>query len=176
MFSRNPRDADQALRYLSDLMTDSREEVNRADSKASVLLAAVGVIASALIAGLVGGSWSPLRLSGDVQWLWWTGVAATVAGTLSIAAAVYPRTYRHKAGHPGSPAYYGDVAAYRNVAEFRRGLETAPDPKERLVYQVFVTSRIVQRKYLLIRHGLWWLLFAVAACTLAAVLGTLIVR
>jgi len=171
-----PGSTDPALSYLADLLADTREELTRADSKASLLLAAVGVILGALIAGLAGSNWTPLALDSRIQWAWWLGVAAAVAGVLSIAASVYPRIFQPRIPHPGVPAYYGDVAACRSVEAFRNAIGNVPIPKDRLINQAFVLARIVQRKYVLLRRGLCCLLLAISACTLAVVLNTLISR
>jgi MFS family permease len=171
-----PGTADPALSYLADLLADTREELTRADSKASLLLAAAGVILGALIAGLAGSNWTPLDLDSRIQWIWWLGVAAAAAGVLAIAASVYPRIYQPRIPHPGVPTYYGDVAAYRSVEAFRNSIGEVPLPKERLINQAFVLARIVQRKYVLLRRGLCCLLLAISACTLAVVINTLLSR
>lgn len=165
---------ESVLDYLKDLLTETREELTRADNKASLLLAAVGVVVGALIGGFVSSKWTPLNLNGAVQWLWWFGVASAATGVFSIAAAVYPRIYQHGTPHPGVPAYYGHVASYRDIGQFRRALKDLPSAQERLVNQIFVLSRIVRRKYALLRRGLWCLLLTVTACALAAAISALL--
>jgi len=160
--------------YLRDLLAETREELTRADNKASLLLAAVGVVIGALIAGLVGSHWTPLSLNGAVQWLWWLGVASAAIGVFSIAAAVYPRTIQHGTPYPGVPAYYGHVAAYRDISEFRRALADLPGAQERMVNQTFVISKIVRHKYALLRGGLWCLLLTITACALAVGISVLL--
>ena len=159
-----PDAADSPSSYLADLLEDTREELTRADSKAALLLAATGVAAGALLAGLLGGRWTPFSLDNRVEWIWWIGVCAAGAGILSIAAAVYPRIRLRSAPNPEAPAYYGDVAAYDSLEAFRRAVEQAPDPEARLVDQTFLVARIVQTKYVLLRRGLRFLLLATLAC------------
>jgi hypothetical protein len=145
--------------------------LTRADSKAALLLAAAGVAAGALLAGLLGGSWTPFALDNRIEWIWWLGVASAASGIFSIAAAVYPRIVRRGALQPGAPAYYGDVAAYEDIDAFRRAVEQPPNPETRLIDQTFQVSRIVQRKYLLLRRGLRFFLLAISACTVAVVVN-----
>jgi Family of unknown function (DUF5706) len=159
-----PDAADPAFGYLEDLLEDTREELTRADSKAALLLAASGVAAGALLAGLLGGKWTPFALDNRIEWLWWLGVGSAASGILSIAAAVYPRIHRGEVPNPGAPAYYGDVATFRDVAAFGQAVEQSPDPKARLIDQTFLVARIVQRKYVLLRQGLRLLLLATLAC------------
>lgn len=170
----NPKSEDAAnpiTSYLADLLADTREELTRADSKAALLLAATGVVIGALLAGLLNRQWTPFNLDYKVEWIWWVGVGCAAAGTFSIAAAVYPRTHRRGAPHPGVPAYYGDVAAYEDISQFRRAIQSPPNAEERLADQVFQISRIVQRKYALLRRGLQFLLLAILACVAAVIIN-----
>lgn len=65
------------------------------------------------------------------------------------------------------PAYYGDVADYPDIESFRQAVDTAPDPRERLINQAYVLSMIVRRKYVHLRRGMLCLLVAIVACVLA---------
>jgi hypothetical protein len=117
---------------------------------------------------------SPLDKSGDIQWRWWLGVAAGVGGVFAVAASVHPRIGQPKAIRSRVPAYYADVAAYKDIDAFREAIERVPEARERLLNQTFWLSALVRRKYILVRYGLWCLLTAVAACTLSAVISTLL--
>ncbi len=162
---------DPAVSYLTDLLTETRDELTRVDSKAALLLAASGVIAGALLAGFFGGRWTPFDLSNKVQWIWWLGVASAAFGLFSVAAAVYPHIHLRSTPVPGLPTYYGDVAAYEDVDAFRRAIENMPRSKDRLIYQTFVLSRLVKRKYILLQRGLRSMLLAVIACMLAVIIN-----
>lgn len=166
--------ADPAMGYLADLLANTRDELNRADSKASLLLAAIGVIIGALIGGLAGSKWTPMALGSGEQGLWWAGVAAAAGGVSWIAASVCPRIHQSKTAHPGLPAYYGDVAAYQDIDAFRNAIVQVPDARERLINQTYVVSGIVQRKYLQLRRGLLSLLVAIVACSLAVAMNVLL--
>jgi MFS family permease len=168
----SPDAADPATSYLADLLRDTREELARADSKAALLLAATGVVVGALLAGLLGGRWTPFSLDTRVEWIWWLGVACAAAGIFSISAAVYPRIHRPDVLHPPpTPSYFGDVVAYKDIQMFRQAVEQAPSRQERLIDQTFTVSRIVQRKYVLLRRGLRFLLLAILACTVAVLIN-----
>lgn len=166
-----PDAADPTTSYLADLLEDTREELDRADSKAALLLAATGVVVGALLAGLLSGRWTPFELDNRVEWVWWVGVGSAAAGIFSIAAAVYPRIRRRDAPHPPTPSYFGDVVAYKDIQMFRQAVEQAPSLRERLTDQTFVASRIVQRKYVLLRRGLRFLLLAISACVAAILIN-----
>lgn len=169
--SNAPDAADPTVSYLADLLKEAREELSRADSKAALLLATTGVAVGALLAGLLGGKWTPFDLDNRVQWIWWLGVGSAASGIYSIAAAVYPRIRRHQTTPAGAPAYYGDVAAYRNIDLFRQAIGQAPDPRERIIDQTFRVAHIVQRKYVLLQRGLLFLLLAVLACAAAVLIN-----
>jgi len=162
---------DPAIEYLTDLLEDTREELGRADAKAALLLAGAGVAVGALLAGLLNGRWVPFALDNRIEWLWWLGVASTAAGIYSIAAAVYPRIQRSPGSDPGTLAYYGDVAAYKDIDSFRRAIEQPLDPRKRLMSQTYVVCKIAQRKYMLIQHGMRFLAFAILACTAAILIN-----
>jgi len=166
--------ADPVIGYLASLLTDARDELNRADSKASLLLAAIGVIIGALIAGLAGSKWTPMTLDTGAQAVWWAGVSAAAAGVFWIAASVYPRIHQPKTPRHGLPTFYGDVAAYQDVDAFRVAIGQAPEARERLINQTYVISKIVQWKYVLLRRGLLSILMAIVACTLAVVINMIV--
>ena len=114
-----------------------------------------------------------MQIVGAVQWIWWIGVVAAAAGGGSIATAVYPRIKRHGFTRPVVPTYYGDVAEYANSDDFGTAIKNAPDLdfNERLIDQTFQISRLVQRKYLLLRRGLLLLLIGSIACIFAIVIN-----
>lgn len=182
--SKSPDVTESTISYLADLLKDTREELGRADSKAALLLAATGVAAGALLGGLLNGRWTPFSLDNSVEWLWWLGVGSAVAGVFSTAAVVYPRRINPRKPHtkktaenpptpqkPLTPAYFGDVVAYENVEKFNEAIDQVPSPKERLLEQTFVLSKVVMRKYKLLRLGLLFLLFAILACAAAVLIN-----
>ena len=164
---------DPVTSYLADLLASTRDELARADSKAALLLASVGVITGALTGGLSSRNWTPLSLGGGQQALWWAGVAAAAVGSFLISASVYPRT-RGTVIPGGLPAYFRDIAAYPDVDAFRQAVGTAPDVAERLINQTYAVARIVRAKYAQLQVGLFCLLAAIVACTLSVILNILL--
>jgi hypothetical protein len=164
---------DAITSYLTDLHSDTREELNRADSKASLLLAAMGVIVGVIVGGITSSHWSPLSMGTGEQALWWAGVAAAAASMFMFAASVYPRISR-RGPRASLPNYYGDVAGYADVEAFRRGISQAPDAAERLIHQTYVLAKIVRSKYVLLQRGLLSLLVAIVACTMSIALNLLL--
>lgn len=145
---------DQVIDYSKSLLTEAREELVRADNKASILLAASGVAVGALLAAILAGDWTPFSLNVRIQWLWWVGSAFSVGAIYYLGSAVYPRI-RAQGPRPKLIAYYGDVVAANDkqyVAELLA--ESSLDPKERLLDQIIQISRTVQTKYLAIRKAM----------------------
>jgi len=164
--------ADALQTFCDDLLSDTRAELTRADTKAQLLLAAVGVAAGALLGGLISAKWDPTTLDNRVEWLWWAGVAAAACGVAALGAAVYPRI-RARRVHQASTviSYFGDVVTHSDPAGLRTALETsAVIPSVRAVDQLIQVSRIVVAKYRLIRAGMWLL----AAAGLSTAIATLI--
>ncbi|RCG27369.1 hypothetical protein DQ384_27120 [Sphaerisporangium album] len=159
-----------AFAYAVKLLADTREETNKADAKAQVLLGVSGVGLGAVAGGLFAGDWSPASLSNAVEWLWWTGVAAALASLACLAGAVYPRTGMSDAKGAKVVAYYGDIVRFDSVPALATALIGAAKPDLRQISdQVHKMSHIVYRKYRLIRWG-FWLLAAAIVSTITSVI------
>jgi hypothetical protein len=68
---------------VSQLLRDSREELNRADSKAQILLGVFGIVYGVLLAAVVAGDWAPNHLCDGAEVVWWAG-AVLLTGGLSL--------------------------------------------------------------------------------------------
>ncbi|MER6574959.1 Pycsar system effector family protein [Nonomuraea sp. NPDC001023] len=177
-FTQSPADErqtaeDDACAYGTQLLTEAREELNRADTKAQVLLGIVGIALGAVAGGLLAGSWSPFEMSNAVEWLWWAGAAAAVASVVVLAGAVYPRLDRRK----GSRAvmYYADVLHLDSTATVAGALmRSSALDLERVADQLYRVSHIVGQKYRLIRWGFWLLLGGMAATVSAALIDVVL--
>jgi pycsar effector protein len=168
-------ETDHAHVYAAMLLVETREEIDRADFKASVLLAGVGVATGTLLAGLLEGSWTPWMLPGYVQWIWWVGVAAGSAGIWSLARAVYPRIRRHGEALPEFVGYFGDILAFRDAEDLITALRDSTEVRISLIAdQLVQVSIIVDRKYRMVRVGMWLLLVAILSCSTALFLETLV--
>ncbi len=164
---------DSVAAHAAAVLSATREELARADGKASLLLASSGVAVGALMAGLIAGDWSPFELDNRVEWLWWVGLLAVLLGVVALGLAVYPRT---KASSPRGEliAYYGDVVA-APPGELEARLEASvASPRTALLDQLRQVALIVQRKYRAIQFALW--AFAVGAflCTIAVLMHALV--
>lgn len=149
------------------LLTEAREELNRADTKAQVLLGVAGLGIGAVTGGLLAGSWSPLKLHVGLQWLWWVGAVCAIASLICMASAVYPRITKRSLGI----AYFGDVRRYGSAMEIANALRDHDnDDLLGLAEQIRAVSVIVTRKYLLIQWGFWLLLISIGSTVGSAVI------
>jgi MFS family permease len=151
-----------------ELLAESRDELERADGKASMLLAAVAVVLGVLGAALLAGDWSPSRLDTGFRVLWWIGVVIAFAGVLALCMAVWPRV-KHRL-EPGSSLYYDQIALLGTVEKVREAIARA-DAEERTVSQLLVISKIARGKYLWLRWGMRLLGIATALIIVAMAVG-----
>ncbi|MFF3440739.1 Pycsar system effector family protein [Streptosporangium sp. NPDC002721] len=162
-------DRNRANVYAQRILGEIREEVNRADTKASIFLGTTGIAVGAVLGGLFAGSWKPFDL-GSGEWLWWSGTASIGASICLFLAAVYPR------GRTGPPAkmiaFYGDVLAQESTSALVTVLERSSRAElELLADQIHLMSRVVHMKYRLIRAGIWLLAGSAVAWLAAALIG-----
>lgn len=145
------------------ILAETREEVNRADTKASILLGAIGIAVSGVVgdmvngvvSGVVSGAWGA-----SWPWLRWTAVGAAFLSVTLLLMALYPRRIRLR--RPLVNAYFGDVVAHSDPRALRAALERpSPDELGRLTDQIHTISRIVSTKYRLIQLALWCLAISV---------------
>lgn len=154
--------------YTGQLLTETREELGRADNKASLLFAVFGVVNGALLAGLIAHNWRPEDLATPATVVFWIGAGCAAAGAASLGFAVWPRTVRHQPGGPAS--YYGDIVTYgKDRDALRSALAEAAEGDERTVEQLAVVSAIVWRKYAGIRCALRLFALAALLCAGAAI-------
>ncbi|MFE9447347.1 Pycsar system effector family protein [Streptomyces sp. NPDC006739] len=132
-----------------------RGEIARADSKASVLVAALGMTAGVFTGLVAGRNWGPEMLSAAGTVLWWAGALALALSLFALLLAVLPR-YRSGAWVPGRPlGYFGDVQQAVRQGRLADALaDTERDPAARLTDALTQTSRIAARKHQWIRAGL----------------------
>ncbi|MFF4837060.1 Pycsar system effector family protein [Streptomyces sp. NPDC001315] len=142
------------------LLTELRGEVARADSKASVLVAALGTTAGVSSGLLAGRDWTPAALSATGTALWWAGSAALGLSLFALLLAVLPR-YRAEKWTPGRPlSYFGDIQQAVRLGQLETALgDTRRDPTTGLTTALADLSRIAARKHQWIRTGL------IAFCT-----------
>lgn len=158
--------------YIQEMLKEAREELVRADAKASLILASSGVVLGALMAGLLAGSWEPSDLGNSIEWLWWLGAAVAGYGLYRLAKSVYPQTNR-KGEAPAVLAYYGDINNVTgDLATLKQKLaESSAQASDRHVDQLRQVSKIVGAKYAGIKTGLLMLGVAAVLCAAAVLIG-----
>ncbi|MHB1445958.1 MAG: Pycsar system effector family protein [Acidimicrobiales bacterium] len=164
------------------LLDEGREELNRADMKASILLSAAGIIFAALITGVLAGTWTPHKLHRHpaAEMVFWTGLAIGLLGIVLLAWAVLPRV-KHT-GRRENLAYFGHVVMFnespwalrlstrrsrdeRGKMELRSAIRVASAGRlDRTVDQVWTISHIVNSKYRRIRWGMLALGMSASLC------------
>lgn len=149
------------------LLVEMRGEIARADSKASVLVAALGMTAGVFTGLVAGRNWGPEELSAPGTWVWWAGALALALSLFALLLAVLPR-YRSGVWTPGQPlCYFGDVQQAVRAGLLADALaDTDRDPAAGLTAALVETSRIAARKHQWIRTGL------IAFCTGTVLLPT----
>jgi hypothetical protein len=142
------------------LLSELRNEVARADSKASVLVAALGMTAGVFSGLLAGRDWTPSDLSWAATALWWAGTVALGLSLFALLLAVLPR-FGSGTWAPGRPlSYFGDIRQAVRLGRLEAALaDTHRDPTTGLTAALAEMSRIAARKHQWIRTGL------IAFCT-----------
>ncbi|WP_147315648.1 Pycsar system effector family protein [Asanoa ferruginea] len=141
-----------AVRLAERLLSETRDEVRRADTKAAQWLAAIGAGATAVIA-----SW-PLddlpRVFADLAaWLGVAGFGFAVAALIALAMALVPRTGGDV--DPSHVAYFGHVYRAGGPDHVRRHIErTADDLMPSLLTELCWLSRLAVLKYRYTRLGI----------------------
>ncbi|GAA2347315.1 Pycsar system effector family protein [Streptomyces cuspidosporus] len=134
------------------LITETREELLKADSKAGLMLTALGAALTALLGTISAGGIAPQEYASVSQVFFWAGCAAWVPALIMFGLAVVPR-----AGKPQQSRahYFGDAAVTFSVGLFA-DLVQRTDPRERNLEQFMTLSRTVWIKYRCIRQGMAW--------------------
>ncbi|MGI5402274.1 Pycsar system effector family protein [Streptomyces sp. CA-135486] len=148
-------DTADGTRTAERLLTELRAEIARADSKASVLVAALGMTGGVFSALLAGRHWAPGPLSLWGTAAWWLGASTLALSLFALLLAVLPR-YRRGTWAPGQPlSYFGDIQQAARQGQLAAALaETERDPVAGLAAALTETSRIAARKHQWIRTGL----------------------
>jgi hypothetical protein len=151
------------------ILADLRDEITRADAKATVLVAVLGVSTGALGALRSDRGWDHSPPSAVAALLWWLGVSSLIAALFALLLAVVPR-YRRSRWEAGRPlTYFADVRRAARAGELDTALSaTGRAPAEALLIALAETSRIAARKHLWVRAGL--IAFAAAAVLLPGAL------
>jgi len=150
------------------LLSETREELGRADGKAQIFLAASGVVIGVVLSGIIGGKWSPSQLDCLWQGVWWIGAAASGFGVGALAFGVYPRL---KASSEERMAYFEDAAKFDLYTQLIGPINQEADGRDRDLYQLWVLSRAAHRKYRAVQVAIWSFAVAIVACLAAVLCG-----
>lgn len=154
--------------FVEGMLDETREEINRADSKANILLTGVGVAVAVLGGALLERKVSLNRAAGIVQVLAVTAGLAVAVGIVFLGLAVTPRIGR---GIPGRARYFMDHAQYDDLDKFRQALEyEVTRPAERHLQQLNHLSKTVRRKYRLTQAGQAAVAIGISSALAAAIL------
>lgn len=157
---------DHAIALTRQLLTETREELNRADSKAAMLFTVFGIGFAAVLAGIIAGDWSPRELSPAAEVVWWLGAISAISAVIAISYAIWPRVGSKHA--TGRVTYFAHVVGYRSREALREALERqALEPADRPLEQLQAVSGIVMTKYRLVGAGLVLYGFGAITCAVA---------
>ncbi|OUD02051.1 hypothetical protein [Streptomyces swartbergensis] len=93
---------DRAAELTRDLLTEARDQLAKADSKAGLTLATLGAALTALLGAIAGGLIAPGQYAVIPQLLVWAGCAACAPSLVLLGLAVSPR-------RPSQPSSSGDA-------------------------------------------------------------------
>ncbi|GAP46090.1 hypothetical protein [Streptomyces azureus] len=82
---------DRAAELTRDLLTEAREQLAKADSRAGLTLATLGAALTALLGAIAGGLIAPGQYAVIPQLLVWAGCAACAPSLVLLGLAVSPR-------------------------------------------------------------------------------------
>jgi hypothetical protein len=158
----------EADQLTAQLLSETREELTKADSKAQILLAASGVIVGVVLSGAIGGKWSPTVLVAFAEVIWWVGVGVAAFGILALGFALFPRLFGSDHSHV---TYFEDVRRFATRDDLIDGLNGEAERGGRDAEQLLRLSRVVHRKYAAIQWAILALGSAAVICGLSALLG-----
>jgi hypothetical protein len=175
-------------RYKEALLADTREELQKVDTKSSILLATVSVIFAALLAGAVSGSWSVTKIAErGSRILIDISLILGVIGLGLLGAAVKPRVHRTNQtrehlyffGHVESFYPQGwkgrrdKVKCEEGKGQFFEAIDnaSASNYDDRLDDQIWHLSHLVYWKYKLVSTAMWLFAVSIVLCAAALIWG-----
>ncbi|MEU6488171.1 Pycsar system effector family protein [Streptomyces sp. NPDC046887] len=163
-----PAPEPEGVRAGEQLLAELRAEIGRADTKASVLVGALGLCAATALGG-----WAALPVAGPGRWLVLAGGAAWALALGCLLFATAPR-YRASRWRTGAPmTYFLDVRRAAGVGALAVGLRDAErDRLSAVVIALDDTSAIVAAKHRWIRVGLGCFVLGGAALATAFLAGS----
>lgn len=155
--------------YLPRLLLETREELQRADNKANMILGASGVATGATIAGIIAGD---VGLAGEDFVVWLLSLSAglfIVGGLISLGRAVSPTVGIPEAGRA---RYFAEVAQHKDLRTATEVLlREGTEQTERDAHQIFQLSKLACSKYAHTRAGMKLIGVGYACAGLAGLLS-----
>jgi hypothetical protein len=152
------------------LLRESREELERIDLKASILLSVCSLALAALVHAAAYLHWDPRELVFS-QWFLWAGMALSGAALVALAAAVWPRLSHGESTE--DLIYFGHIAQFEDLEELNAALDkqasTNPSRADHATKRLLALSRLIDLKYRCIRWGMVLFGIAVPLCAVTAV-------
>ncbi|WP_441251086.1 Pycsar system effector family protein [Kitasatospora sp. McL0602] len=139
-----PTPADTTPALARTLLLETREELAKADQKASLLLAALGVAVASVAGAVASADTRPTGYGILGQLLFWGGCLATTTSLALLADAVRPRL---EPPRNDAIRYFGDLADRRLSPEQIRTRLAATDPVARDITQLALLAPVVATKY-----------------------------
>lgn len=154
--------------YEEGLLAEIRDEITRADSKASILFSVFGLLAGAVTYTMLRDQWQPFDLSNAIEWLWWVGASLGASAITVLGRAVYP-SVKH-ASDKGQISYYGHVVQYATKPEFIQAIADRSEARvDRMRDQIWVLSATVAKKYRCTQAAMW--IFGAAVLAMVGAVG-----
>lgn len=153
---------------LAELLALTRRELDRADRKAEVILAASSVLTGGVLAMRMAGGWSPEALPPTWRIVWWSAFVGWLTGLVLVLLVVCPRSGRIGGASDHVVGYFGDVARCTDSADLGTRLATSASTSAQ-IDQLYQVSRIVSVKYRLLRAAIA-LLASAAACAAVTII------
>lgn len=131
------------------LLNETRDDISRAESKASITLGAAGLVSGSVLGELFG-RFAGLTVVGKITLI--GSVAAMLIALVSLGLSLIPKMYVNPGGH-SMMAFFGHVTAAGSIAEFERLTLEPQDERSRLTNQIWTLSTLIVRKFEHIRRA-----------------------
>jgi Family of unknown function (DUF5706) len=148
------------------LLNETRDDISRAETKASIALAAASLVSGTVLSTLFD-RYGTLTVVAKIVLSGCVG--ALLVGLVFLGLALIPNVVANPGGH-SMLAYFGHVAAAGSVQEFERLAEAPSEERSRLTNQIWTLSFLIQKKYRHIRRAF----LALGAAVGLGVIGMLV--
>lgn len=137
----------------STLHREVREELTKADSKATSLLGVNGLVLGVLAAGAIAGNWTPTDMKWWAESPFWVGLILVLGSEGLLLKAIFPRISHDLEN--GQAHYFGHVTGLSTRDDLAKVLEDANSPFDHHLDQIWVLSESANVKYVAIQRSIW---------------------